>query len=199
MSFETKKANKRRVKDPLFQLVFSGRGIDIGAGIDPLTVNGQFSNMVSVKAFDMNNGNAQYISKYEKVRSYDFLYSSHCLEHMLDPEKALCEWASLVKSGGYMVIVVPDEDLYEQGVFPSVFNPKHRFTFTLGKFKSWSPVSINIANLIDALLPGWKVLKIAVESFGYDYSRLGTLADQTVEGAEANIEVVLKNENPDMA
>jgi SAM-dependent methyltransferase len=39
---------------------------------------------------------------------YDFLLSSHCLEHVANPLKALREWTRVVKPGGAMVVVVPD-------------------------------------------------------------------------------------------
>lgn len=191
MSHETKKANLRRRNDPLFKKVFSGAGIDIGCGDDPLMVNGQFPQLMSIKRFDVEDGNAQNISLYEDSK-YDFVYSSHCLEHLLDPGKALFQWAALVKDAGYLIIVVPDEDLYEQGVFPSRFNKQHRFTFTINKYQSWSPASINMSDLIAKLLPTWKVLKMKVEDVDYDYSRMGSGVDQTAEGAEANIEVVLQ-------
>jgi hypothetical protein len=60
-------------------------------------------------------------------------------------------WWALVKPGGYLVIVVPDEDLYEQGMWPSRFNTDHKATFNLGESKSWSPVSYDIEALVQAL------------------------------------------------
>lgn len=38
---------------------------------------------------------------------YDFLLSSHNLEHLANPVKGLKEWQRVVKSGGYLVIVLP--------------------------------------------------------------------------------------------
>ena len=63
---------------------------------------------------------------------------------MSDPRKTILDWWKLVKPGGYLFVVVPDEDLYEQGVFPSRFNNDHKATFTIAKAKSWSPNSINV-------------------------------------------------------
>ena len=40
---------------------------------------------------------------------------------------------------------VPDEDLYEQGQFPSTYNVDHKWTFTILKTTSWSPCSLNLA------------------------------------------------------
>jgi hypothetical protein len=45
---------------------------------------------------------------------------------MHDPEAALRQWWALVRPGGYLVVVVPHEDLYEQGMWPSAFNSDHK-------------------------------------------------------------------------
>ena len=52
-------------------------------------------------------------------RPFDFVFSSHCLEHMQDPVKcpSLRDWWQLVRPGGVLIVIVPDEDLYEQGIF----------------------------------------------------------------------------------
>ena len=49
--------------------------------------------------------------------------------------EALSQWWSLVKTNGYMIIVVPHEDLYEQGIWPSIFNIDHKATFRLNTKK----------------------------------------------------------------
>ena len=46
--------------------------------------------------------------------TYDFVHSSHCLEHMRDPARAMHNWLRILKPGGHLVCLVPDEDLYEQ-------------------------------------------------------------------------------------
>ena len=40
--------------------------------------------------------------------AYDALISSHCLEHLADPLRALREWRRVVRPGGHMVVAVPD-------------------------------------------------------------------------------------------
>lgn len=40
--------------------------------------------------------------------TYDFLLSSHCLEHVANPLLALRNWARVIKPGGALVLVVPD-------------------------------------------------------------------------------------------
>jgi len=86
---------------------------------------------------------------------------------MKDVKIALCNWWGLVKPGGYLIIVVPDEDLYEQGIWPSIFNSDHKATFNLRKLKSWSPVSYDIQALVGAL-PGAEIIEARLQDEGYD-------------------------------
>ena len=93
------------------------------------------------------DGDAQLLATLPD-NSFDFVHSSHCLEHMRDPREALHHWLRALKPGGHLVVLVPDEDLYEQGVFPSTFNGDHKWTFTLNKVHSWSANSINLMVLL---------------------------------------------------
>lgn len=137
----------------------SGKGIDIGAGVWPVRPD--------VQSFDQVHGDANYITRHVEAAGYDYVFSSHCLEHMRDPDHALQEWWKLVKPGGSMLLVVPDEDLYEQGYWPSLFNKDHKFTFTISKQQSWSPVSRNLLDMARAL-PGAELISIRVQDAGYD-------------------------------
>jgi SAM-dependent methyltransferase len=163
MSFETTKTNKIRSPE-FFATYLTGRIIDIGCGPDPV--------VPTAEAFDMKDGDAQEIAKIRAVGAYDCVYSSHCLEHMCDVEAALAQWWSLVKPGGYLITVVPDEDLYEQGVWPSRFNPDHKATFRLEGETSWSPVSRDIRKLI-ASLPDVQIIAVERQDMGYDHSLKG--------------------------
>src|SRR5574344_1676956 len=156
--------------------IFKGSGIDIGCGKDPIFDN--------VKRFDMEDGDANKITKYVHEK-FDFVFSAHCLEHMFKPQK------QLVKVGGYLYIIVPDEDLYEQGNWPSLFNFDHKNTFTICKEKSWSPVSNNVSDLIKTL-PNAKIIKIQLQDFKYDYSIVGQNVDQTLGEATAQICVIVQ-------
>jgi SAM-dependent methyltransferase len=137
-----------------------GRGIDIGCGPDPVTPE--------ARPFDKQDGDANEASQYVKEQ-FDFVYSSHCLEHMHDPRLTILDWWKLVTPGGYLFVLVPDEDLYEQGVFPSRFNDDHKATFTLSKARSWSPKSINVLELGQSL-PGGQIVSLQLQDAGYDRS-----------------------------
>ena len=127
---------------------FVGNGLDIGGGPDPLGLYIElFPRMKGVKVWDKNDGDAQTLEGVEDEQ-FNFVHSSHCLEHVDDPTIGLKNWFRALKPGGHLIITVPDEDLYEQGQFPSTWNKDHKFTFTISKSKSWSPKSINILELI---------------------------------------------------
>ena len=143
--------------------------------------------MPDAKGFDVQDGDANYITRYVKDQ-YDYVFSSHCLEHMVKPWEALLEWWRLVKPGGHMFILVPDEDLYEQGHWPSIYNDDHKYTFTISKAKSWSPVSINVLGIqmVDS-----ELVSLVLQDHGYQRRLLGV--DQTRNmGALAQIQLILR-------
>src|SRR5262245_29112787 len=126
---ECGKSVQRWLHDSRFvRSYFAGGGIDIGAGNDPLASYRElFPRIASLRSWDVGDGDAELMQGVAD-ESCDFVHSSHCLEHMRNPERALGNWFRLLKPGGHMVVVVPDEDLYEQGVFPSTFNRDHKWT-----------------------------------------------------------------------
>jgi SAM-dependent methyltransferase len=148
----------RRLWAPAEVGLLQGEGIDIGCGSDPISP--------LVKRFDLEDGDANEIGKFISCQ-FDFVFSAHCLEHMKDPSQALLGWWELVRPGGHLIVLVPDEDLYEQGYWPSLFNSDHRSTFTIGKQQSWSPRSFNVTDLMKQL-PESDVVSIKLCDVGYD-------------------------------
>ena len=45
-------------------------------------------------------------------QSMDFVFSSHLLEHIEDAGAALKEWWRVIKHNGYLVLYLPDDELY---------------------------------------------------------------------------------------
>jgi SAM-dependent methyltransferase len=150
MGYEASKAIKRRYNDGAFHSrYFVGNGIDVGCGPDSIArfCRNTFPLMISIKNWEFEpDGDAQYFEGVEND-TFNFLHSSHSLEHMENVRTALIHWIRIIKPGGYLIITVPDEDMYEQGVFPSRFNTDHKHTFTMHKNQSWSRSSINILDL----------------------------------------------------
>jgi ubiquinone/menaquinone biosynthesis C-methylase UbiE len=148
MAWEQSKAAKRRFNDGMFHSrYFAGTGLDIGGKPDPLQQYvGVFPLLKSVRTWDLEDGDAQDLAGVADA-SFDFAHSSHCLEHMNDVYAAIENWIRVIRPGGYLIITVPDEDLYERGEWPSRRNSDHKWSFTLHKQKSWSPRSINVLDI----------------------------------------------------
>lgn len=105
--------------------IFGGRGIipvySIASHIDNCTFSHQ-----TVWEGEISEGNTflfdkrkkpgkQYIveaSNLERIESdrYDFVISSHVLEHVANPLLALTEWIRILKEDGILILVVPHKD-----------------------------------------------------------------------------------------
>jgi SAM-dependent methyltransferase len=174
-----------------------GDGIDIGAGPDSIAQYYElFPLMKSCRSWDMPDGDAELMDSI-KDNTFDFVHSSHCLEHMRNPSIALDNWLRILKPGGHMICLIPDEDLYEQGKFPSTFNADHKHTFTIHKRKSWSKDSINLFNLLSNTDYSIEIKKIELldATFRYDFNRYiqKPRFDQTLTPiGECSIEFVIK-------
>ena len=84
-----KEASKTRDLMTAEELAYlSSKGIDIGAGDDLIFPN--------VRRFDQNDGDANRIADFVHD-TFDYVFSSHCLEHMVDPKMALLNWWQLVR------------------------------------------------------------------------------------------------------
>lgn len=147
--FEQSKSAKRRYRDGQFHSkYFVGNGIDIGAGNDTLAnLIPMFPGIKSIKSWDINDGDAQYLESC-KEGQFDFVHSSHCLEHMEDYGVALYNWIRVTRPGGYLVITIPDENMYEHNQWPSKFNDDHKWSFTLTN-KSNLPRSVNVLDMLN--------------------------------------------------
>lgn len=189
---ECSKSIPRRLSDSNFiNRYFVGHGLDIGGRPDPLALYGElFCQIESVKTWDIEDGDAQYLASIPNGK-FDFVHSSHCLEHLRDPEEGLRNWLRVLKPGGHLVCTVPDEDLYEQGMFPSTFNRDHKWTFTIHKLRSWSSRSLNLLDLIKDLGPEAEPVKIELLTSTYRFSL--PRYDQTLTPiGECGIEFVIR-------
>ena len=194
---ETSKSVMRRIHDTRFATrFFVGKGIDIGAGTDPLSLYAeQFPAMSQLRIWDVGDGDAQLMRGVED-HSVDFVHSSHCLEHLYSPSEGLRNWLRIVRPGGHVVVTVPDEDLYEQGNFPSRANADHKVTFTIFKPRSWSPRSINVIDLVAGLGAAVEVVKIELLDATYRYN-LPPLDQTLTPTGECAIEIILRKRLPE--
>lgn len=168
MGKETTKSMPLRRDKKHFEKYLNGVGIDIGAGDDPL-----FIPEGPVEVWDWDQGDANMMEGAPRDY-YDFVFSSHCLEHMVNVERALTVWTSLLKRGGHLFVVIPDYKLYEKCQWPSKFNGDHKFTFSMDISRkdvnrsNHYNISENIVPILDSL----KVLLVetGLEDLNYNYT-----------------------------
>ena len=76
--------------------------------------------------------------------SFDTVIARHVLEHLIDPVKVLKEWSRVVKTGGRIIIAVPDQSFRE--TIPMNYQHVHAFTpsslKTLMETLGWNTKSI---------------------------------------------------------
>jgi SAM-dependent methyltransferase len=174
---ESSRARPRRVREGFFERYCSlGKGLDIGYGGDLLAPN--------CVGFDYEHGDAQYLPGIPN-ESYDFVYSSHTLEHMISPRIALKNWWRAVKAGGFLILYVPDRDLYEKRrVLPSRWNSDHKHFFLIDRDEA--PDTIGLLPLIKRCLTDFEVIYAKRCADGH------TINDPDVHSnGEYSIEIVL--------
>lgn len=80
----------------------AGRGLDIGAGEWPLPG--------AIPVRDEAEANAYRLDKFDDD-SLDFIFSSHCLEHLERWPEALDLWVRKLKPGGVLFLYLPHESM----------------------------------------------------------------------------------------
>ena len=174
---ESSKSYNRRLREGFFEKYCQGAGLDIGYGSDPL--------LPTVAGWDYKHGDAQYLRGI-KDESFDYVYSSHCLEHMVNVRVALQNWFRVVRKGGFLLLAVPDRDLYEKkNRLPSRWNADHKHMFLLGKAES--PDTLDILEEINESLTGAEIIYAKRCDEGH------TIMDPLVHSdGEYQIEVVIQ-------
>ena len=149
---ETRKAHARRLREGFYDAYCQGHGIDIGVGrVD--TVDGEDALPVpGVQGWDKDDGDATFMEAVPD-EAYDFVYTSHILEHIGNPTLALKNWWRILKPGGHLILYVPHRDLYEKRTsLPSQWNPDHKF-FLLPE-RDELPFTLGLRPLIEGALAG---------------------------------------------
>lgn len=152
----TEMARQRRRRSFFFEKFPRGKGIDIGCG--PVALNKHVTK-VDIKDFPGESNvvicDATTMTEF-KDETFDYVYSSHCLEHLDEIETAIWNWYRILKHGGYLIIVVPHRDYYERKLtFPSN-NKSHKFYFL--PFISEAPCTISLYDLIVNTLENPKIV-----------------------------------------
>lgn len=174
---ETEKSRARRKKQGYFDKYCQGKGLDIGYGGDPVVDN--------VTGWDFEHGDAQYLRSLEDEQ-FDFVYSSHLLEHLPDVRLSLTNWWRVLKPDGYLLLYLPHRDLYEKKKqLPSQFNTDHMHFFMPEQDEL--PDTLGVKPLIESVLENSGIIYCKVCDAGYKNPGDGLHSE-----GEFSIEVVVK-------
>jgi len=142
------RAHNRRQREGFYDKYIIGTGIDIGCA--------QRYRSVSYDAdlWDLHSttlrGDATYMDGIAD-NTYDYVMASHILEHLENPAEALRNWLRITKEGGYLIVCVPERDLFEcKKELPSDYNRYHVWYFKADQEEP--PVTINLTALISLTL-----------------------------------------------
>jgi SAM-dependent methyltransferase len=156
---ETANSMMRRIRTGVISRYLNGVGLDIGfRGSIPDAL--PFPGAIGIEL--------DYPGYYGRTlpfadESQDFVYSSHCLEHISDAGNALRDYHRVLKIGGFMLIAVPHKYLYEKKWnLPSRYNGDHKRFYT--------PMKL-MAEIEDALQPNsYRLRHLQDCDDGFDYS-----------------------------
>lgn len=133
-------------KDPERRFLYpycKGIGIDVGCGskkthpnaigidITPKALPGKFgSETKKISQADINlSGDNLYIFA-DNV--FDYVVARHNLEHYQDPIKAVREWKRVLKKGGILGVVLPDDEAFDT----IRVDPTHKHVFTKESYRN---------------------------------------------------------------
>lgn len=121
--------------------------LDIGCGSYKVTESACGIDVRKTDAVDIVVPSIGKLSEHIKnLGQFDAVFSSHCLEHLEDDKGAIDDWLTLVKSGGYLVLYLPDVDYYKED------NPDHKHNYTYETFMN----KFNYLNVVDSGLDASK-------------------------------------------
>jgi SAM-dependent methyltransferase len=110
-----------------------GVGIEVGCGLNKIHTAAIGVNIVLTDADYGYPYGAQIKADGTRLpwfsdSSLDYVFSSHCLEHFYEPEKALTEWTRVLKIGGHLVLILPHKKYYPNIGHPNA-NKDHKHDF----------------------------------------------------------------------
>src|ERR1035437_5555824 len=124
---ESRKSWEDKWMHGFFRIYMYGIGLDIGG-------TGYLENVHAIlpdaQIVDLNYPGYDGKTLPFEDGSQDYVYSSHCLEHVSNRKDMIQNWYRVTKKGGYIIIVVPHMDLYERkDSLPSKWNEDHKVFF----------------------------------------------------------------------
>lgn len=168
--------------------------IDVGCGPDPLP----YKYAKSLRTWDLPDGDAQYLDGIPD-ESFDVVWASHVLEHMVDVPTTISHWMRVLRPGGEMMIFVPNFVYYEKCRFPSQFNGDHKQTFggpspsQVGRMMThWDERSLStVVYQRGGWLWGWRE-----QIDGFSFRGRDFMLDQTLGDSLAQIYIHIVKDSP---
>ena len=103
-----------------------GNGLDLGAG--------QGKIRLEALGIDFGSNGIAWVGDVTDLHWFkdnvlDYVFSSHCLEHVIDDSAVLREWMRAIKPGGYIILYLPDDEEFDNTEM--VANGEHKHVYTL--------------------------------------------------------------------
>lgn len=158
---ESQRTYEHKIASGFFTKYMSGKGCEIGyQGYK----EGSLPILEGCEGYDLTTPGYDGVKIPVPDNHYDYLYSSHVLEHISDYKTTLLEWFRVVRPGGHIFVSVPHRDLYERKLaLPSRWNRDHKRFYTsaslLHEFESALPIN------------GFRVRYLYENDTGHDYNQ----------------------------
>lgn len=180
---ETEKSHEARTKSGFYNQFMFGHGLDIGYRGSTTDAEPVLFSAIGVET-DYPSYDGKTLPF--KDNAYDYVFSSHCLEHITDYRSAILEWFRVIKVGGHLVITVPHQYLYEKKPsLPSRWNGDHKRFYT--------PASLLLEIESALVTPNtYRVVFLRDNDDNYDYS----IPPELHSGGCYEIELVIKKIAP---
>ncbi len=151
---------------------------DLGSGMEkvvPKAVGIDLYSPIADLKLDLSQPESMYIFN-ENVA--DAVFSSHSLEHFHNTEGILKSWWRVIKPNGYLILYLPDKDLY-----PSNGNPDHKHEFK----------AEDILRILDGFA-SYKLIKSEVHSEDNEYS-----FEIVAQKIDTPAPVIIKEKEPEVS
>jgi SAM-dependent methyltransferase len=128
---EVARSHEWRIYSGFYDRYMSGSGVDVGYRGEVEDAGPVLPGALGV---DLDTPGYDGVRLPVPYGTLDYVFSSHCLEHLLQPDVNFREWFSCLRVGGFLVVIVPHMYLYEKRLLlPSRWNEGHVNFYTPGK------------------------------------------------------------------
>lgn len=117
-----------KVRDlPNVMKYITGRIADVGAGADKITPDAIAFDGRSLEGVDVAGEDCLLDGRW-----FDTIFSSHFLEHIVDPSTYFYDWLDHLETGGHVVLYLP-----QKGAYDSWQNEEHMWNWDHQDFVFW--------------------------------------------------------------